>query len=91
MALITKQQFLALNFALYIATEVVVEKQNINSEDNTNTINQKLFVERENHCPLCGNQLNIRIKNYLGNFTIAEEAYCDHCELVTRSKDHKIN
>ncbi len=87
----TKQQFLALHFALYIHMEEAVEKNTIESLDQSSTLTQRLFVERESICPLCGNELNIRIKNYLGNFTIAEEAFCDHCEMVTRSKDHRIN
>ena len=55
------------------------------------SLNQKLFIERENLCPLCNHQLIIRIKGHLENFIVAEEAYCDHCEMVTRNKDHRIN
>ena len=68
-----------------------VEKINDQQPMEDVTLTQRLFVERENLCPLCGHQLVIRIKNYLENFTIAEEAFCDHCELVTRTKDHRIS
>ena len=71
--------------------EATVEKETNRLENPNKTLTQRLFIERENLCPLCGNQLDIRIKDYLGDYTIAEEAYCGHCELVTRSKDHKFN
>ena len=69
-----------------------MEKEKIILEkDEELSLNQRMFFERENHCPLCNSQLNIRIRSYLENFTVAEEAACAHCELVVRTKDHKMN
>ena len=88
----TWQQFLAHHFALNITKGgSVVNKNKLDQTKENTTLTQRLFVERENLCPLCSHQLSIRVKNYLENFTIAEEAFCEHCELVTRTKDHKIN
>lgn len=55
------------------------------------TGSQKGFIERETICPLCSGKLAIKVKSYLGNFAIAEEAYCASCDVVTRTKDHKIH
>lgn len=55
------------------------------------SISQKMFYERENLCPLCNHELTIKTKVLENNFTIDEEAYCSHCEMVTRSKSHNIN
>ncbi|MCB9024907.1 MAG: hypothetical protein H6625_01195 [Bdellovibrionaceae bacterium] len=66
-------------------------KNKIEQNIESTSLTQRVFVERENLCPLCNHQLAIRVKAYLENFTIAEEAYCENCELVTRTKDHKIN
>ena len=52
---------------------------------------QQMFYERENQCPLCCEELLIRVRSYLENFTIAEEALCPKCDLVVRTKDHKMN
>lgn len=49
------------------------------------------FIEKEQICPLCKSQLDIRVKTYLENFTIAEEAFCPECGVVTRNKDHKMH
>ncbi|MCB0389835.1 MAG: hypothetical protein KDD58_01020 [Bdellovibrionales bacterium] len=68
-----------------------MEKDKTDQINKNTTLTQRLFIERENLCPLCSEQLSIRIKSYEENFTIAEEAYCESCELVTRTKDHKFN
>jgi RNA polymerase subunit RPABC4/transcription elongation factor Spt4 len=54
-------------------------------------IQQRLFFERENQCPLCGNDLEIKAKSHGNVFVVDEEAYCRHCDMVTRSKSHKLN
>ena len=63
----------------------------IKAEPQVLSPHHKLFIERENHCPLCNNQLKIKVKTYLENFNVAEEAYCHQCDLVTRTKNHRIN
>lgn len=52
--------------------------------------NQAAFVERQNVCPLCGSQLEIRVESYLENFTLREEAHCATCDVLARVKDHKM-
>ncbi len=52
---------------------------------------QRCFVESENICPLCNNQVKIKVRSYLENFNIAEEAHCEACQMTVRTKNHKIN
>jgi len=49
------------------------------------------YIEMQNHCPLCNSELNIKVTSYLENNTIKEEAYCESCNIKTRSKDHKYH
>lgn len=49
------------------------------------------FMERQNQCPLCGQQLEIRVESYLENYTLREEAHCSHCDVLARVKDHKMH
>jgi hypothetical protein len=51
---------------------------------------QTAFIERQNHCPLCGSQLDIRVESYLENHLLREEAHCPSCEVMARVKDHKM-
>lgn len=51
---------------------------------------QILFIEHENHCPLCGETLKISVKTYLENYTLHEEARCVTCDVKVRAKDHKM-
>lgn len=46
------------------------------------------FVEQEHACPLCNSELDVKVKDYLGNYQIAEEAKCSTCDLVIRNKNH---
>lgn len=48
------------------------------------------FIERQNHCPLCGTQLEIRVESYLEEYTLREEAHCPDCDVLARVKDHKM-
>lgn len=48
------------------------------------------FVERQNQCPLCGSQLEIRVESYLEEYTLREEAHCATCDVLARVKDHKM-
>ena len=48
------------------------------------------FVESQNQCALCGDDLEIKVESYLHEFTLKEEAYCINCDIKTRIKDHKI-
>ncbi len=49
------------------------------------------FIERQNHCPLCGTQLEIRVESYLEDYTLREEAHCPDCDVLARVKDHKMH
>ena len=50
-----------------------------------------LFIERQNNCPLCGSQLEIRVTTYLENYTLREEASCPACSVMARVKDHPMH
>jgi hypothetical protein len=52
---------------------------------------QLAFIERQNHCPLCGSHLLIRVESYLEDFMLREEAHCDTCDVLARVKDHKMH
>jgi len=52
---------------------------------------QCAFIERQNHCPLCGSQLEIRVESYLEEYTLREEAHCATCDVLARVKDHKMH
>ncbi len=49
------------------------------------------FIELQNHCPLCSSELNIKITSKTGDNIVKEEAYCNSCNIKTRSKDHKYH
>lgn len=51
----------------------------------------KMFIEDQNHCALCGSQLEIQATSYLENQMVREEAYCKKCDLKTRVKDHHMH
>lgn len=51
----------------------------------------KTFIERQNNCPLCNAQLEIRVESYLEDFTLREEAHCPKCDVLARVKDHKMH
>lgn len=48
------------------------------------------FIENQNNCALCGSQLSISVETFLEDYTLKEEAYCPHCQIKTRVKDHKM-
>ncbi len=58
---------------------------------NTRIQSHQAFIERQNHCPLCGSELEIQVETYLENFTLREEARCPSCDVMTRVKDHKMH
>lgn len=49
------------------------------------------FIEVQNTCPLCNDQLTIRVESYLENDMLREEATCPTCQLLTRVKNHKMH
>lgn len=51
---------------------------------------QRAFIEHQNNCPLCGGQLAIKVETYLADYTLREEAVCEHCEVLARVKDHQM-
>lgn len=61
-----------------------------NMEKNNMGVQQNAFIERQNCCPLCGTQLEIRVESYLEEFTLREEAHCPECDVLARVKDHKM-
>ena len=50
-----------------------------------------LFIESQNHCALCGEELEIKVESYLDDYTLREEAECLNCEIKTREKNHKMH
>lgn len=58
---------------------------------NAKIESHQAFIERQNHCPLCGSELEIQVETYLENFTLREEARCPSCDVMTRVKDHKMH
>ena len=67
--------------------------QDLSTDLNETKNNQKQdqFIEMQNHCPLCNGTLEIKISSYLENYSVKEEAYCNTCNIKTRSKDHKFH
>ena len=51
---------------------------------------QMNFVEKQNHCALCGSPLEIVVETYLEDYTLREEASCPKCQIKTRIKNHKM-
>jgi hypothetical protein len=49
------------------------------------------FVDHQNHCPLCGTQLTIKVETYADDFQLREEAHCSSCDLLARIKDHNLH
>jgi transcription elongation factor Elf1 len=49
------------------------------------------FKEVQNTCPLCNDQLTIRVESYLENDMLREEASCPTCQILTRVKNHKMH
>jgi hypothetical protein len=49
------------------------------------------FVEVQNTCPLCNDQLTIRVESYLENDMLREEASCPTCQILTRVRNHKMH
>ena len=52
---------------------------------------EQLFIESQNHCALCGSELEIKVESYLDDFHLREEAECPNCEIKTREKNHKMH
>jgi hypothetical protein len=51
---------------------------------------QLRFLEMQNQCALCGNQLTIQVESYLEHNMLREEAHCSHCNVKARAKDHRM-
>ncbi len=49
------------------------------------------FKEIQNTCPLCNDELTIRVETYLENDMLREEASCPTCQILTRVKNHKMH
>ena len=56
-----------------------------------NEYQRKAFMEQEHVCPLCNDVLEVKVKDYLGNYQIAEQASCTSCDLVIRTKNHHFH
>ncbi|MCB0414405.1 MAG: hypothetical protein KDD50_08735 [Bdellovibrionales bacterium] len=61
-----------------------------NQKSNNNKEHQA-FIETQNCCALCGNELKITVESYLCDYNLREEAFCERCEIKTRIKDHKLH
>ena len=48
------------------------------------------FIEAQNHCGLCNDELEITVTSYLDNNMLQEKAYCPKCDIKVRVKDHKM-
>ena len=49
------------------------------------------FLETQNHCALCGSELEIKVESYLEDYYIREEADCPKCRIRTREKNHRMH
>ena len=49
------------------------------------------FIEKQNHCVLCGERLEIKTESMLSNYNLKEEAYCKNRNIKTRVKEHKMH
>ena len=49
------------------------------------------FIEAETLCVLCNTKLEIKVESYLEDNFIKEEAYCPHCQIKTRQKNHRMH
>lgn len=54
------------------------------------SLQEKLFIESQNHCALCNSALSIKVETYLEDYFLREEAECVQCKIKTRVKNHKI-
>ena len=55
------------------------------------TAAERLFVEAQNQCALCGSLLQITVETYLEDYYLREEAECPVCNVKTRVKNHKMH
>ena len=55
------------------------------------TQRHQLFIEIQNHCPLCDQELVIHIRFQPDIQCLIEEAECPRCGVTTRTKDHRIH
>lgn len=54
------------------------------------TVEQKIFVNKQDKCPLCEDLLIFAIFD-IGLNTIEEKAYCKTCDILTRTKEHVLH
>lgn len=74
-----------------INVEVKVMSERRPNRESKVESHHQAFIERQNQCPLCGSQLDIKVESYLENFTLREEAHCPDCAVLARVKDHKMH
>lgn len=67
------------------------KKELVSLEEQSQQLKHSHFVEQEHACPLCNSELQVKVKDYLGNYQIAEEASCATCDLVIRKKNHHFH
>ena len=73
-----------------IVTKGIIMKAKKESVELTE-VKRQAFMEQEHVCPLCSDTLEVKVKDYLGNYQIAEEASCSSCDLVIRNKNHRFH
>ena len=68
-----------------------VEAKKLEYFENINHPVQKEYIDSQNHCVLCGTDLELRHYADKKEKTIKEEAYCPQCTLKTRAKIYLLN
>lgn len=59
--------------------------------NKSKNLSQEQFIEKENVCPLCGNQLYVLVELSLKEASLNEEAHCSNCCIRTRKRKHKMH
>ncbi len=51
---------------------------------------KELFLDDQNHCPLCGDELIFtHVTQFLEN-TVSEEAHCESCKIRVKNNSHSL-
>lgn len=54
------------------------------------SLKQSLFYREENHCCLCGSELNIEVQIVNNTAAVVEKVSCAKCVVNVRSKSHTL-
>ncbi len=50
----------------------------------------EMFLDDQNNCPLCGDEMLITHVAHFLNQTVKEEAHCDACKIRVRENQHLL-